>query len=137
MASAYPYCWAWCCLRNDFAMIDRALDRDLPPQEACYFDEGLGRWVLFNELPAEERARILDPALWSEIEAHHWAGAPTRVDVGLGPQPLDPAVLAALRHRALPTHSGWRRRTVPIDAAAPAESPPAPQPRGSSTLRAS
>jgi hypothetical protein len=114
MASDYPYCWAWCCLRNDFDMIERALERDCPPPEACYFDESLGRWVLFNELPAEERARILDPALWEEIEAQGWANAPTRVDVGLGPRPLDPDVLAALRHSG--SSSGhvraWSRRTA-------------------------
>lgn len=95
MASDYPYCWAWCCLRNDFEMFGRAVDGDLPSQEACYFDEALDRWVLFYELPAEERVRILDPTLWDEIERR--ADAPTRADVGLGPRPLNPAVLAALR----------------------------------------
>jgi hypothetical protein len=114
MASSYPYCWAWCCLRNDFDMIARALERDFPPSEACYFDDSLDRWVLFNELPAEERARILDPALWSEIESLGWADTPTRVDVGLGPRPLDPDVLAALRHRgfSLGHARGRTRRTA-------------------------
>jgi hypothetical protein len=114
MASDYPYCWAWCCLRNDFEMFARALERDLPPQEACYFDETLDRWVLFYELPAEERARILDPTLWGEIEAQRWAGAPTRVDVGLGPRQLNPEMLAALRHRRVPDaapRDRWRRST--------------------------
>ena len=113
MASDYPYCWVWCCLRNDFEMFGRAVDGDLPSQEACYFDEALGRWVLFDELPTQERVRMLDPTLWDEIE--RWADAPTRADVGLGPRPLNPAVLAALRHRGfsdgLPR--GWNRRRVP------------------------
>ena len=107
MASEYPYCWAWCCLRHDFEMFGRALEGDVAPQEACYFDEALGRWILFYELPAEERATILDPALWDEIEAQRWADAPTRVDVGLGPRPLNPAVLAALVHGG--SSSGHRR----------------------------
>jgi hypothetical protein len=114
VASDYPYCWTWCCLRRDFEMFDRALEKDRPSQEACYFDEGQGRWILFYELPAEERAAILDPSLWDEIEAHRWADAPTRVDVGLGPRQLNPAVLAALRHRgASGGHSRvWNRRTA-------------------------
>jgi hypothetical protein len=93
----------------------------LPPQEACYFDEALDRWVLFYELPAEERARILDPTLWDEIEAHTRVGAPTRVDVGLGPRPLNPAVLAALRHRGMSDGQprGWSRRTLPRGATTP------------------
>jgi hypothetical protein len=121
MASEYPYCWAWCCLRNDFEMFARALERDLPPQEACYFDDTLERWVLFYELPAEERARILDPTLWGEIEAHGWVGAPTRIDVGLGPRPLNPEVLAALSHRGFsdgPSRE-WRRRTAPKGVTTP------------------
>ena len=121
MAGGYAYCWAWCCLRNDFEMFGRAVDGDLAPQEACYFDEGLDRWVLFYELPAEERATILDPTLWDEIESHRWADAPTRVDVGLGPRPLNPAVLAALMHRgflASPSR-GWRRRRAPRGVATP------------------
>lgn len=121
MASDYPYCWAWCCLRDDFEMFGRAQERDLPPQEACYFDEALDRWVLFYELPAKERARILDPTLWDEIEAHTRVGAPTRVDVGLGPRPLNPAVLAALRHRGMSDGQprGWSRRTLPRGATTP------------------
>jgi hypothetical protein len=107
MASDYPYCWAWCCLRNDFEMFGRAMHEDVTPPEACYFDETLDRWILFHELPAEERATILDPTLWDEIEALRWAGAPTRVDVGLGPRPLNPAVLAALMHQGIP--AGHRR----------------------------
>ena len=115
MASDYPYCWAWCCLRNDFEMFGRALEGDGAPQEACYFDETLDRWVLFFELPAEERATILDPTLWDEIEAHRWADAPTRVDVGLGPRPLNPAVLASLVHQGFPSGHlrGWNRRRLP------------------------
>jgi hypothetical protein len=111
----YPYCWAWCCLRGDFEMFDRALERDLPPQQACYFDDALGRWVLFYELPAEERARILDPTLWDLIEEQRWSDAPTRIDVGLGPTALNPAVLAALTHRGFPSapSRGWIRRRTP------------------------
>ena len=118
MASDYPYCWAWCCLMNDVEMFGRAQERDLPPPEACYFDEALNRWVLFYELPAEERARILDPTLWDEIEAQRGAGAPTRVDVGLGPRALNPAVLAALRHRGFADSQarGWSRRAAPRGA---------------------
>ena len=80
-------------------MFDRTREGGLPPQQACYFDEVLDRWVLFYELPAEERAQILDPALWDEIEAQRWSDAPTRIDVGLGPKALSPDVLAALTHR--------------------------------------
>ena len=121
MASVYPYCWVWCCLRNDFDMFGRALEGDLPPQDACYFDDALDRWVLFYELPAKERARILDPALWHEIEAHRCADAPTRVDVGLGPRPLDPAILAALTHRGLSDvpPRGWSRRRMPRGVSTP------------------
>ncbi|HXQ18125.1 MAG TPA: hypothetical protein VN781_00695 [Acidimicrobiales bacterium] len=120
MASDYPYCWAWCCLKNDFEMLDRAQGGDGPPPEACYFDGVMGRWVLFHELPAEERARMLDPTLWDEIEAHRWADAPTRVDVGLGPRSLNPAVLDALRHREFSGGHprGWSRRTEPKGATA-------------------
>jgi hypothetical protein len=121
VASDFPYCWAWCCLRDDFEMFARALEEDVLPQEACYFDVALDRWVLFYELPAEVRAKILDPTLWEEIEAHQWANAPTRVDVGLGPRQLNPAVLDALRHRGLAEGHvrGWGRRKVARGLAAP------------------
>jgi hypothetical protein len=105
----YPYCWAWCCLQGDFAMFDRAVESDRPPQQACYYDERVGRWVVFAELPAEQRARILDPALWDEIEGGPWTDAPNRQDVGLGPHTLNPAVLAALIHRGSLEHQGWGR----------------------------
>lgn len=111
--AGYPYCWAWCCVRGDFAMIERVHAGEVVSEQACYFDDRLGRWVLFSELPADERARILDPALWDEIEAQRWVDAPTRLDVGLGPSSLNPAVLAALTHRGSLRHHGWgwiRRR---------------------------
>ena len=119
MASGYPYCWVWCCLRGDFAMLDRALEVGGVPREACYYSEVLGRWVLFHELPPEERAAILDPTLWDEIESRRWAGAPTRTDVGLGPRTLSPDVLAALLHQGLAHGHGhhhgraWTRRRMP------------------------
>lgn len=111
----YPYCWAWCCLRGDFAMLDRAMGQDRPPQQACYFDDAGGRWILFYELPAEERARILDPAFWEQIEARRWDDAPTRADVGLGPVGLKPDVLAALTHRGSLHSEGraWTKKRPP------------------------
>lgn len=110
--AVYPYCWVWCCLHGDFAMFDRAVDGE-PPPEACYFDDRLGRWVLFYELPADERARILDPSLWDQIEALRRPDAPTRNDVGLGPASLSPQVLAALSHRGAGHGWGWSRRRPP------------------------
>jgi hypothetical protein len=107
MASGYPYCWAWCCLHGDFEMIDLALGgRDGPPTDACYFDPAQGRWVLFGELPAAERAQLLDPALWDQIESSRWSDAPNRADVGLGPRSLSPAVLAVLRRGGFSTRIG-------------------------------
>lgn len=105
--AVYPYCWAWCCLRGDFTMFDRAVSGECPSPEACYFDERSGRWVLFVELPADERARILDPSLWDQIEALRRSDAPTRRDVGLGPSSLDPEMLAALSHQG--GGHGWGR----------------------------
>ena len=102
-------------------MLSRAQEGDFAPQDACYFDEALDRWVVFYELPAEERATILDPTLWDEIEAHRWADAPTRVDVGLGPRSLNPAVLAALIHRGFSSDHprGSNRRRLPWGATIP------------------
>jgi hypothetical protein len=116
--AVYPYCWVWCCLRGDFAMFERAVADETPP-EACYFDERLGRWVLFFELPADERARILDPCLWDQIEALRRRDAPTRKDVGLGPSSLAPAVLAALSHRGAGHGWGRPRRRPPNPLAPP------------------
>jgi len=104
----HPYCWAWCYLRNDFRMLDRALKDDRAAHEACFYDDALGRWVSYYELPSKEQARILDPALWNEIESLAWTDAPTRTDVGLGPRHLSPAILAALKRRRV--SSGYLRR---------------------------
>jgi hypothetical protein len=53
----------------------------------------------------------------SARSAADWADAPTRVVVGLGPRPLDPDVLAALRHRGFSGGHVRRRIRARPDAA--------------------